>query len=260
MRKISIVMTYYDRKEQLNRTLLSLKQSAHDNFNVIIVDDASPKKLIINRDYGYKIDVINVKDKNWSNPDIAYNIGLNFAIKEYNTEIVIIQNAECCHVGDVIKYCENITDNDYISFGCYSLAKGETPSNVSMNHQGMTFDGESAWYNHPVFRIMPFDYCSAITAKNMVKLNGYDELFSFGYGYGDDYLLYRIRLLGLKIEIPSNPFVFHQWHNNRFKKAVNCKQYLTEPNTKRYNFNQKIYELLTKENTVRANHFYTENL
>ena len=59
---IAVVMTYYDREPQVCKTLASLKQSAHNDFRVIVVDDASPIPLNYN---GIDIVRIEPSEKKW---------------------------------------------------------------------------------------------------------------------------------------------------------------------------------------------------
>lgn len=217
MKKIAIVMTYFNRQYQLDRTLLSLSLSKYKNFEVIVVDDSSDTPPKIGK-HPYPVTVLRTKNKTWNNPEPAYNIGIDFALKS-NPDIIILQNAECYHVGDVISYASGVTEELYITFGCYSIDQQKTFNKLDgdilfTNNKGASHDGENAWYNHPVYRPVAYEFCAAITANNIRLLNGYDERLSFGCGYGDDYLLYRIRLLCLKVEITQKPFVVHQWHYN----------------------------------------------
>ncbi len=68
--KIVIVMTYYERQFQLNKTLLSLLNSEHKDFEVVIVDDASPSDILLSK-LPYSATVIKIKDKKWTNPEPA---------------------------------------------------------------------------------------------------------------------------------------------------------------------------------------------
>jgi hypothetical protein len=169
-------------------------------------------------------------------------MGIYYALLKY-PEIVIIQNAECYHVGDVLIYARRVTDNTYISFGCYS--QGESQGS-EINNRCASFGGDSAWYNHPEYRPVGYHFCSAITAGNIKKLNGFDERFSFGTGYDDDYLLHQIKCLGLKVEITAVPYVVHQWHEQMMGKD--------------YTGNETLYKELIKENNYRAEHLMTTNL
>jgi len=253
--KVVIVMTYFERQFQLNKTLESLKYSHHRNFEVVVVDDGS-KEDIVHNITEYPLTVLKTENKRWTNPEPAYNTGLYYAMK-LKPDIIMVQNAECYHVGDVISYAERVTDETYISFGCFSLDEKNTFQEHNIIELLRTHtnrarsDGELAWYNHPLSRPCAYDFCMAITSSNMKKLNGYDERFSTGWAWGDNYLLARVKMLGLKVEITETPLVVHQWHYNQ----------PVPPDSVRLNArNLLLYQELIKERKYRAEHIFTENL
>jgi len=237
---IAIVCTYYNRQKQLERTLESFKQYDPDEFRVIIVDDGSNNdiKLPVTK---FETVVLKMYNKTWIQGDSAWNIGLYYALLKY-PDIIIIQNAECYHVGDILSYAKRVTDKTYISFGCYSQSK----DGFDIFNKGASFGGESAWYNHPVYRPVGYHFCAAITTDNLKRMNGFDERFSFGAGYDDDYLLHQIKSLGLNIEITSEPYVVHQWHESN-------KSY----NNDLYKINENIYNELIKVKNYKAEHLLT---
>jgi hypothetical protein len=157
-------------------------------------------------------------------------------------------------VGDVLKYAvENVTEDNYLTFGCYSIDKvtflhgwdGTTlnrPVNIDMG---------IGWYNHSVHRPVKYDFCSALTTNNIIRLNGYDERFSAGCAYGDDFLLHRIHCLGLKTKIVDSPFVVHQWHENSTPKA-NGSELIAR--------NNLLFQQLRIRHAHKATHIYTEDL
>ena len=243
---IAIVMTYYNRQEQLSKTLESFKKYDPKEFIVVIVDDASEKEIVL-PDVKFDITVLKVENKTWLQGDPAYNMGFHYALLK-DPEIVIIQNAECYHMGDVLSYAKRVDDKTYITFGCYSQGRGEEIGSV-INNRCATFGGESAWYNHPVYRPVGFHFCSAITGNNLKKLNGFDERFSFASGSDDNYFLHQIGCLGLNVEITAEPFVIHQWHE---QNQVNSAE--------SYEVNNKIYLDLIKGNNYRAKHLLTQDL
>jgi hypothetical protein len=188
-------------------------------------------------------------DKNWTQGDPAYNAGIFHALQS-NPDIIIIQNAECYHLGDIIRYAkENVTEKNYITFGCYSQGKDEEPGSV-INNKGADFDGESAWYNHPIYRPKAYHFCAAISASNMRKLNGFDERFSYGAGFDDDYWLHQVMSLGLEIYITTEPIVIHQWHEHNPYKG-NERELLET--------NYHVIQHLTKDKIFRAKHLLTED-
>ena len=207
---VGVVMTYYNRNAQLINTLNSFLQYNPQEFFVVVVDDGSPQDIKLPQRMPFAVYIIKMREKYWTNPEPAYNAGINYALKQC-ADIIILQNAECMHTMDMLTPAKQVTDETYITFGCYSQGKDEVPGEV-INNKGATFDGESAWYNHPIYRPVGYDFCSAITASNIRKLNGYDERFSSGIGYGDNYLLARIQMLGLRVLMTASPYVIHQWH------------------------------------------------
>ena len=111
----SIVMGYYNRKKQVINTLNYFKENYKKyNFEVIIVDDNSIPEHNLNdiiNDYEYNINyiTINKKDKgDRINPSVPYNIGF----KNAKGKIVVIQNPECIHVGDLLKTLNNKIDEN----------------------------------------------------------------------------------------------------------------------------------------------------
>jgi len=253
--KLILVMTYYERQLQLTKTLESLKKSEYKDFEVIVVDDDSRNDIFHNIKE-YPVTVVKMKNKRWTNPEPAYNMGLFLAMKA-NPDVIIVQNAECYHVGDVISYATKVTDSTYFAFSCFSLDRENTfkEHNVfylaDKNRRRANFDGDLAWYNHPVYRPNAFDFCVALTAKNMKLLNGYDERFSDGHAYGDNNLIERVGVLGLQVKIPLVPFVVHQWH------------YVTPHPVDYVRLEAKNKLLLLeirKENSYRAKHIYTRDL
>lgn len=244
---ITVVVLYWNRKLQLLRTLESFCVSKHKNFNVLIVDNNSSEPLKLNT-YPFEVRILRLTDQSFVKSYIsAHNYGFYYALKNMNPDKIIMQHAEIFHQGDIISYSDKITDKNYISFACYSLGANETPDNFTLNNKCMTFDGESAWYNHPVYRPRFTHFCSAITSENLRKLNGFDERFCNGIWYDDDYFLLQIRRLGLDIELCTDPFVLHQYHE------------ISMTDRNKININQSIYNSLQNE-TYRAKHLLTPDL
>ena len=245
---LTIVLVNWNRHGLLLKSLESFTRSKSKNFNVLIIDNGSETSFKVPV-LPFEVQLLELKDKLKSKSFIAaHNYGFYYALRYINPDIIIMSHAEMYHQGDVISYAERVNTETYISFGCYSLGVGETPETVKMNQRTMTFDGDSAWYNHPEYRPRKTNFCSAITADNLRKLNGFDERFCEGAWYDDDYFLLQIERLGLKIELAVDPFVFHQNH----PIAWNNKDHIT--------INQKVFNTLQSEDSYRAKHIYTPDL
>ncbi len=243
---VVIVLAYHDREAQLLNTLESFQD--YKDIEVVIVNDSEPLKL---KHYNFSTQEIRIKKKSWINPGVNFNIGFGYAL-ESEPDAVIIQNPECYHVGDVVGAVrEKLTDNNYLSFACYSLGKDEGIDFRNFNNRTAVSNGDSAWYNHSIYRPEALHFCCAIKTENLRKINGFDENFADGLGYEDNYLVHQIKTLGLKIEFVDNPYVLHQYHYD--KKAFTFDADL-------YARTGALCESLKKRKTYRAEHFITENL
>jgi hypothetical protein len=229
-------MPYLDREPQLRFTLRTIAASPQAGFGaleVIIVDDASPIPLQISPlDYPFPIRVIRIEpeNKHHTNPVIPFNTG----IRQAKGQIIVMQSPECCHVGDLLTYIQtHLTDENYISMACFAASHATSQTLRSIEPTQYLFQrindvigvkrestpdwegDQQGWYNHPVFRPVGYHFLSAITRKNMSKLNGFDERYAAGVGYDDDDLILRINRLGLQIEIPIGECLYcvHQFHS-----------------------------------------------
>ncbi len=247
-KKVSIVTTYYNRRKLFYNTLKTIEQSKYkDLVEIIAVDDASNDNNRIDDFpdlFNLDIKVIRIEQENkwWVNPCIPFNIGF----KNVNTDIVILQNPECMHFGDIIEYTiNNIKDNLYLNYGCYSVDNliteriskinfnGNSINNsigkliFPLNNKGVLSDGTTAWYNHSKYRPHKLHFCSAIMKKDLDDLGGFDERYAKGIAFDDNDFLLRIQRKNINIEMIDKPFVIHQFHGNT---AYPEKQQLVQRN------------------------------
>ena len=246
---ITIVMTYFNRQAQLNRTLESFKKYDPNDFNVIIVDDNSPDDIIL-PELSYKVEILKLTTRKSISSAPVFNEGFLKALSN-NPDIIIIQNAECYHASDILSKAKEVNEKTYIAFSCYSLSENDQIETVLRNDRVALFNGDSAWYNHPEFRPVGFHFCSAITAENLKRINGFDERFMFGIDYDDNYLIHQVRTLGLEIVIPADYFVYHQFHYN-IPRPINGFNNLQN--------NIDLYNDLILKNEFRAVHLITPDL
>jgi GT2 family glycosyltransferase len=243
--KISIVTSYYNRKPQFINTLKTISKSNQiNNVEVIVVDDGSAPehKLDDIPEIFPFVKVITLKneDKWYINPCIPFNK----AIRAATGDIIVLQNPECFHVGDILSdIVSRINDSNYLTYGVYSVSKEITEGFyklpfehkhifsiiksqlVPFNNNSYISEGVCCWYNHSIHRPAAYHFIAAITKSNMDKLNGFDERYAYGIGFDDDEILFRIKKMGLDVKIIDEPFGVHQWHyseNNFFSRVDNA--------------------------------------
>lgn len=228
---ISIVMAYYNRLPLLEYTLKTINMTKYDKkkIEVIIVDDGSDESHIIpeyNYEYHIKVIRIDPKDKQHINSCVPYNIGF----KNATGDIIIIQNPEVCHIGDIISnVVDSVQNGLYLTYTCvnfpvenYNEWLHERYNALSdINHvktfvktlQNIHGNNTQVWYNHPIYRAANYHFLSAIMKSDLDKLGGFDERYAYGSGYDDDEFLFRIKqILKVKTIYPDNAFSIHQWH------------------------------------------------
>jgi GT2 family glycosyltransferase len=223
---ISIVMSYFNRLDQLRYTLKTISQSQVKDFEVVIAEDfCDPKERLdnIKKEFPHlDINVIRMSDtrpdKDYCNPCVPYNA----AFRASRGDVIIIQNPECCHMGDVLQYTlNNLTSENYLTFHCYAATKAETRVMHSGEPLPMFTEKKSRWYNHTVERPYAYHFTTAITRENLVKLNGFDERFAHGQNMDDVELIYRVKALGLELTFVEDPWVVHQYHRKTYNNPHN---------------------------------------
>lgn len=248
---ISIVMAYYNRLPLLRHTLTTFRRSAFKDFEVIIVDDHSVVEhnidQIPNEFPDINIKVIKMSDinpiKNYFNPCIPFNVGFRNA----SGDSIIIQNPECCHMGDVLSYVDtHLTVDNYLTFHCYAASFNETKSlkekESELDAHIRTGGVGGKWYNHKELRPTAYHFTTAIKKERLQLLNGFDERFAQGEWFDDNEILHRVKLSGLEVTFVDNPYVIHQAHT----KDGN-------PSQERIEINRKLMNLVLRENLVRTN-------
>jgi len=236
--KISIVMAFYNRQKLLDKTLESIDKSLIKDYELIIVDDASDEPLVCERAHIIRIEP---KDKWYHNPCIPFNRGFRAA----QGDVIVIQNPECYHVGDILAYVQNnIKRNLYLAFGCYAINGMET----ELFHEGKMPDiGDykfamnstnkaeyNGWYNHNRHRPVAYHFCSAITREDMFTLGGFDERYAHGVAFDDNEFIRRIKKK-MAVSIIHPPFVIHQYHHHFQYEDIKVWRPLHEKNQTLFN-------------------------
>lgn len=254
MKSISVVMTYYERPDQLRHTLRSIKENWTEGIELVIIDDGSSEELkakyvVKESELPAKLIYIPEETKTWVNPSVPYNIGF----KQATGDVVMIQNAECIHIGDLFSHVrENSNEHNYIVFSCYNLTKTTFGSlcnvpddeawleNVTLNIQSdmdtsIRSSRREMWYHHPDKNPKWYHFCTAISRDSLMRIGGFDERFAKGYCFEDNAFLWGIRRSGIQIVgVPDTiGYVVHQWHPKNPELHGGCP--LWEKNRKLYN-------------------------
>ena len=204
---ITIVMTASNRSKQTYKTLDTISNSKSKNIQVIVVDDSKDDKIDHNilKSYDFTIDFIQIlQDKKcWYNPVINYNIGFQHIKGRY----VVIQNAEVCHVGDVLDFIKNnLTINKYFVFDVRQSASYYTNNeifkykelDISIYNNQSLFE-QSAWYQSANHNNRALHFLTATDIDTFKRIGGFSYDYTFGDSYDDDDFLLKIRKLGVDV-------------------------------------------------------------
>ena len=228
---ISICMAYFNRKQQLFKTLDSINESSFKDYEVIIVDDGSIDEHMLNMDElkthcsgTIKLFTINRNKKFWYNSCIAYNLAFSNA----DGDKIIIQNPETYHMGDILSTVENnLNDSNYLTV--HTLSVNESTTNEIYTKNNITevsnyiqpimnktlhigSNGDIIWYNHRLFRPNHYHFISAITKNNLYTLGGFDERYKDDHSYDDDEFILRVSRLKLHLQFIESPQAIHLYH------------------------------------------------
>lgn len=262
---ISVVTAYFNRRKLLKRTLESVKLNYGTiDFEFIVVDDGSDEEERLEdlqNTYPFlRVIRLEKTDKWYSNPCIPFNIGF----EEANGDKIVIQNPECYHFDNVLKYVDqHLKINDYLSFGCFSLDKKNTDDDalffnrdnikllIENNTHIVQTDGGLGWYNHSRYRPSAYHFCTAIMTSDLVDLGGFDPRFALGHGFDDDEFIFRVKQKGMKIQFINKEKVIHQ---NHYFKQTSVDEQKEKYKNEKADRNESIFFNITKNSSnYRAN-------
>lgn len=281
-KKISIVMAYFNRREQLQLTLRSIKESKITPFEIIICDDGSDEDQILRyqdvESFKLNIKIITVlkEDKNWINPSVAYNK----CIRETSGDIIVIQNPEVYHLYDCLNYITlHLNYNDWISFNIYGLPNFEANTfiknnnnpdyifdiiNNSENKVGGTeilpnsLNAGGGWLNNRD-HFVAYHYLAAIYREDLInKLDGgFCELYKNGPCYDDDDLVKHLVYNKFNFKIApfckGEPMAIHLYHTKsltipNFEELHSSNGLIFNERMKNINFEQVVSIYSSPEN------------
>jgi hypothetical protein len=208
-----------------------------------------------------KLIKITKEEKTWINPCVGYNKG----ISQSTGDIIILQNAEVCHIGDVLSYViKNLRPNDWLTFNCYGLNNFNDNENIyslssnkdiynyinkiwkENNNYSIIPGGNHAftnnvggWLNHYLYHFTAYHYLGAIFRNDLMNKmkGGFDLDYKDGLCLDDcDFIK---RLIYNNIQFTTNtfsesePFVIHLYHDRSKNMCSNVEE--------KFMINKKIY-------------------
>ena len=254
-------MGYYNRKSLLINTLNQFNNLYKDyKLEVVIANDKSNdnnKLDDIIKDYNFKIILLDIIEKNWVNPCVAYNLAIRHISSD--VEIVIIQNPEIYHLTNILNTAlEKTVEGQYLSFSVFSTESEELSNLFITNPEEKINDilknkkikNIGRWYNHPIFRPCAFHFLNSIHINDLKKIGGFDNNYKDGIWYDDNEILERIKsICNINIinpDIENNIILgIHQFHptmtNNIISKKINLTKFNKLKSDMKKNKNYNIY-------------------
>lgn len=259
-KKISIVMAYAERYKQLEATLMTISKSKYTNFEIIIVNDSKQNLTSLKEQFQQlEIVIFENTNKSYINPCMTYNKGIDIA----TGDIIIIQNPECCHIGDILSITSCLLKkNEYLVFPTFyfheyrqndiihDLLYKNNDNNfwnekfikevfkVTLDEESKAaFSDTKGWCSHHKYLPLYLHFCSAIYKSDLINIGKFSEKYKDGTCFDDDDLVRKIKLHNFNInyycisEYPDsypalaefNAFCFHQ-HHNKLDYGDYCKK------------------------------------
>jgi len=229
---ISIIMTASNRSKQTYFTLKTIQNSLFKSIHIVLVDDSDidPIKKEELEKYPFYIDFIKIRRENkiWINPVVNYNIGFEY-IKGNN---IIIQNAEVCHVGDVLTYMNSQMISEY-----YYICDVKSTKSFSSNrylYQCNTFSINiynlrnvyRKWYQGKT-RMSNLHFLVGMTIETFNKIKKFSYDYTFGLDYDDNDFLLKIRSQNIQIiNLFHDEYYFggiHLFHNSCYQNLIHIE-------------------------------------
>lgn len=230
---VSIVIPVFNAFEFAKRCVDSLL-SAKTNlaFEIVLVDNGS------GADVRSWMDALSSRSKALTilriSDNIGYGAGMNAGVRLARSEFLVLANSDT-EFTDYSLDCLIKALQDHSDIGVLSPLTnyvGEGPQ-VAEGAAGLTADDAQAY----AMKIRDQDalievperiafFCVVMRRALFHAVNGFDESFVVG-NFEDENLCSRIRLLGLKIAIATNAFVFHHGSKTFEHNSINHGQWMT---------------------------------
>lgn len=263
MKKVSIILPYYNRKTLILHTLKSFEYFYRGkNIEIVIVDDCSDDEHRLESELNFDLDIklIRLQNKNGINPCYPYNVG----VRHSNGEILILSSPETFHTTNVFDISNNfaeLNDKTYLLFSVFCLTDTNIISSLINNSDfnnnikiiedvknnfylnlgelGYPYNNKfGSWYLHSKFRDSGLNFFTAITKQKYYDMSGFDERFRFGTGFDDDEFRDRLKETNTNFIYYDEALAIHINHSivNNASPTTNSNIYFMSKNNK-YQYN-----------------------
>jgi len=197
---VSIVITTFNRAPLLRKTLNSFVGQSYKDFEVVVVDDGTDQQTpqVCKENWPFSLRYYRV-----IRPYVGKNRSpgpvINFAVRQAIGDVVILQNAECMHVGNVIsRLVEEVTPQNVVLAQTHHLSPTGVDLGVLRSHD-IEREGQALFF------------CGAIYVDWFYDLRGMDEDFVYPTCEDNDFS-HRLKAAGAKFVYLHDAVVHHQWH------------------------------------------------
>jgi glycosyltransferase involved in cell wall biosynthesis len=228
---VSICMPFYERLEELDRTLDSFKKCGYFDegypfkVELSICDDGSVENPVtyewLKEKVGEVFILHNSPEKPyWANPCVP----LNIAVKQSSGRYILLQGPETVHRVPIIKAMVDLIERENDTVLC-----------PAKDTKVKTWQG---WRLHPVHQPKKFWFCQMLHRDLWEDAGGMDERFRKGWGgFDDDALVIRLdQARAVWHWLPDEYHVIHHWTG-----PLNKSLRRTLPEIKRVS-NRKVFE------------------
>jgi glycosyltransferase involved in cell wall biosynthesis len=200
--KVSIVITTINRSVQLRKTFESFVSQLFKDYEVVVIDDGTDTEtsVLCAETWPFpiryfRLDRIRVKGLR------GCCTSANFGVRKALGKIVILQNAECKHVGNVIEQLvSRVTPTTAVLCRADHLNPDGTVNPAKTDYMNILREHQALFF------------CGAIYKSWFEKLRGFDEKYDSFYGADDIDFSDRLLFSGVKFDYLTDAYVQHQWH------------------------------------------------
>jgi glycosyltransferase involved in cell wall biosynthesis len=199
--RVSVVITTINRSAQLRVTFETFARQSFKDYEVVVVDDGTDTETpaLCAETWPFPIRYFRLdrlRSPEYHNSSVVANYG----VKQAYGEVIILQCAECKHVGEVLaELASRVTPNNAVMCRADHLNPDGTVNPTKTDYMNIVREKQALFF------------CGAIYKSWFYKLRGFDERYERFYGADDIDFSERLAFAGCKFEYATT-FVQHQWH------------------------------------------------